>query len=94
VATLASCFINTQPLEDTGGIQVNRQAVSALTHGRTVEIDDNTYMSTALFSILILLGSYAGDSGSPSALVEIGGHTQPLHQVSCWDCKLNYFSLA
>jgi len=33
VATLASCFINTPrlSLEDTGGIQVNRRAGSALT---------------------------------------------------------------
>jgi hypothetical protein len=57
VATLACCLINTPRLEDTGGIEVNRQAVSALTHESTVEIDDNIDMSTALFSILILLGT-------------------------------------
>ena len=55
MATLASFFISTPHLEDTG--EVNRQAAWALTHGRTVEIGDNTDMSTALFSILILLGS-------------------------------------
>lgn len=74
MATLASCLVNTRRLEDTGGIHVNRQAVSALTRGRTVEIDDNTDMSTALFLIHILLGTLAGDAGCPSALVEIGGH--------------------
>lgn len=91
VATLALCLINTPRHEDAGGIQVNRQAVSALTHGRTVEIDDKIGMSAALFSVLVLLGTSADDARSPSALVEIGGHSQPLNQVSYWNCKLNYF---
>lgn len=68
MATLALCLINTPHHEGAGGIQVNRQAVWALTHGRMVQIDDNIHMSAVLFSVLILLGTSAGDAGSPLLL--------------------------